>query len=341
MGKDAFKAGLFTLVALGVLSVFIVLISGFNPWRQLTEYRTRFRMAVGLGAGTPVRMNGVPIGQVISLKLVDEGTMVEVLFGLDGNARLRQGVRAQQATVGLLGDNYLLLIQEKTGGGEIAPGAVIPSLEKLDMAQTMTALGRLAGRAELILSDIQRVVNPSNMDHLASSLDQWQTSVGDMLNELRSSASYINGLMAEAKVLMVDARGLVKHTDGAVAQARDKAVRLLSEATDRINEVASRAKVLADALNRAVDEDQARVVKILDSGVNTMDRVEDVSRRAVDISKRVDDISKRAKRAADISLEELVIISRNLSDASRNVAQLAERLRDNPSLLIRPARMRR
>ncbi len=326
MGREAFKAGLFTLIALGILSLFIVLISGFNPWREQTEYRTRFRMAVGLSAGTPVRMNGVPVGQVLGLKLVEEGTRVEVSFGLNGDQRLREGVRAQMATVGLLGDQFLLLIQEKAGGRELEPGSLIPSLEKLDMAQTLNALGRLASRAELILTDVQRVINPRNMTALSDSLDSWRASVSKMLKDMNAAAEGLDELIADADRVMVNANRLIADADSAVTDARVDVKSLLSEVKERLRNAEELLLKLGRRLVAAVDEDQAKVADILDGGKRVM--------------KRVETISVKAERAADISLEELVAMSHNLTEASRHLAALVERLRENPSLLIRQVQSR-
>ena len=43
----------------------------------------------------------------------------------------------------------------------------------------------------------------------------------------------------------------------------------------------------------------------------------------------------KASLAADLTLEDLVAVSHNLAQASRNLISLTERLRDDPSLLLR------
>ena len=42
MAREEFKAGIFTLAALGILSIFIIAISGWSPWKEAVSYRTRF-----------------------------------------------------------------------------------------------------------------------------------------------------------------------------------------------------------------------------------------------------------------------------------------------------------
>ena len=64
MAREEFKAGFFTVAALGILSAFIIAISGWSPWKETVTYRTRFPTVVGMAPGTVVSLNGVKVGQV-------------------------------------------------------------------------------------------------------------------------------------------------------------------------------------------------------------------------------------------------------------------------------------
>ncbi|MBW1713388.1 MAG: MCE family protein [Deltaproteobacteria bacterium] len=358
MAKEEFRAGAFTLVALGILSLFLVVVSGYSPWKKQITYRTRFNMAVGLDSGTPVRMNGVMVGQVLNVRLVEEDTEVEVVFGLNEDRRLTEGVRAEIATQGLIGDTFLLLTQTEPGRAVLPPDSLIPSEAKLDMAQTLNALGRLAakvevkidqlsGRLETILDDLQQVFNRDRMDDLAAQMDRWQIHLTNVLSGLEELTKELNGLMGEAKLIVAKASSAL---DEDQAQVRE----ILAEVNNRVARLGPKFERIADLLERAVKEDQTKLAGILDRGHEVMDQVEGVLDRGHGVADkvegildkgdevvgRVDSLTRKTSKAADLSLEELVTIVHNLTQASRNLVVLTERLKDDPSLLIRRAESR-
>ena len=339
MAKEEIKAGIFTLSAVVILSLFIVAISGYSPWLERTTYRTRFPMVVGISAGTPVSLNGVVVGKVDRVGLLDDGVQVEVIFGLDGGRLLKKGVKAEMATLGLIGDAFILLTLTETTGEDLPPGSLVPSITKLDLAQTLDAVGsladrtrywleRLAGRAETILADAQIVVNKESMGNLALRLEAWETSVTTILQELTSLATEIDDVAQDASTMMrevsqgvarlgpvVDEAGLlVKDVRAAVAKDQVELYELLTEFNARMKVLGPRLERLVGATEKAVDRNQEKLYAILSQG---------------------EEVAGRVNRAAELTLEDLVTMTRNLAQASRNLISLTERLRDDPSLLIR------
>jgi ABC-type transporter Mla subunit MlaD len=325
MAREEFKAGLFTIAALGILSVFVVLISGYSPWKKTVAYRTRFPQVVGFSPGTPVKLNGVLVGQVEQIRLLDEEAQVEVLFGLEAGRRLRAGVYAEMAMQGLIGDTFLLLTQEKGGGETLAPGSLIPSITKLDMAQTMNAVGRLAAKAEVrldsmadrietILTSLQEVVNPDKMTALAHDLEAWKEDIGAILGEGRKLTAEVETTARKAGVLVDDLQGVVKEVKGAVGEDQELLREALTEFNARFKTLGPRVERMIGVIETAVTDSQAKLGSILGQGENVV---------------------KRTSMAADLTLEEVVRVAHNLAQASRNLISLTERLQDDPSLILR------
>ncbi len=346
MAREEFKAGFFTLVALGILSAFIVAISGWSPWKETVTYRTRFPTVVGMGPGTPVSLNGVNVGQVTKVVLLEDGARVEVVFGLDDGRRLREGVKAQMATQGLIGDTFLLLTLTKKGGKELPPGSLIASVTKLDMAQTMDAVGSLAASAQVwleqlavrvdtILGDVQLVVNKDKMQGLAGQVGNWQNDITRILHEfaelsreIRALVQEANGAVEEANLVVDETRLVIKDTGrvvggagkfvdearGALAEDQEYVRQVLVELDSRVKTLAPRLERLVQVLESAVHTSQKKLMGVLDEGEKVVDQ---------------------ASLAAEMTLEDLVTVAANLAQASRNLIALTERLKDNPGLLLR------
>src|SRR5713226_3975068 len=71
IGLNELRVGLFVLVAIVVLVVLILNASGeLNPFASHLHLRARFADANGLREGSEVRLAGVKIGKVDSIKLM-------------------------------------------------------------------------------------------------------------------------------------------------------------------------------------------------------------------------------------------------------------------------------
>ena len=75
------------------------------------EIRIRFPNVGGLEEGSPVRLNGVPVGVVRKIELPERSNQPVVVMGVkDGTrSRLHEGASARITTVGFLSELYVAL----------------------------------------------------------------------------------------------------------------------------------------------------------------------------------------------------------------------------------------
>lgn len=339
MAKEELKAGIFTLTAIGILSLFLIVISGYWPWKETVSYRTRFPMIAGVTTGTPVSLNGVKVGQVTEVRLIKEGAEVEVEFTLDEGRLLREGVLAEMATVGLIGDTYILLTQTRATGKYIPPGEVIPSVSKLGMAETMNAVGRLAAKAEIkldkladrveeILVDLQLVINKDKMKSLSGQVDQWRTLITTLLKDATR-------LSTKLEKVTDSAGGLIDEARAALEVDQDKFYEILNEIDEKIKVLGPQAQSMMATIEAAVADTKVKLASMMDKGEKMMGKGESMMARGESILTHGDKIMAKTSLAADLTLEEVVTMANNLAQASRNLISLTERLKDDPSLLIR------
>jgi phospholipid/cholesterol/gamma-HCH transport system substrate-binding protein len=103
-----------------------------------TTYRARFTDVTGLLKGDDVRIAGVKVGQVRSIKVVDN-TIAEVRFSVDGTVPLATSVRAKIRYRNLVGQRYVALSEGPGGGQSLPAGGLIP-LGQTTPALDLTAL---------------------------------------------------------------------------------------------------------------------------------------------------------------------------------------------------------
>jgi len=323
MAKEEIKAGVFTLVALGVLSVFVVLISGFAPWKTRIEYRTRFKATAGVEPGTVVRLNGVSVGQVSSVYLVEDNSRVEIVFGLEGGQGLKEGATAGIARQGLIGDAFLMLYVDKPGGKDMDPGSLVPSVESLDMGEAITAVSRLAGRVEALLSDVQLVINRESMSRLSQSSENWRTSVDQILTDILTSSAQFQSVVGQLNKFVARASEVLNEDQAYVRESlvvlRDQ-LRKADQSVDRLFKL----------VIEAVEVDQAKIVSVLTKGERLLDQLGEFTTQAGVVMARVDQFVLKADQALGedqpLVRESLTLVRDQLKKTGESIDRLGRLL---------------
>ncbi|MGH3647462.1 MAG: MCE family protein [Micromonosporaceae bacterium] len=126
------KLGLFTVVT-GLTTLFLAsTLSSYGTGGD-PEYRARFKMVAGLLEGDDVRIAGVRVGKVTSIRLIDS-KQPEVAFTVDESIRLPKTVIAKIQYRNLVGQRYISLTEGPSKHGRLRPNGMIPQ------SQTQSAL---------------------------------------------------------------------------------------------------------------------------------------------------------------------------------------------------------
>ncbi|MGP4019603.1 MCE family protein [Saccharopolyspora sp. 5N708] len=161
--------------ALG-LGCALVLLCGAGLWWLFSDPGTRitayFDKAVGVYAGSSVRVLGVEVGGIDSV--VPQGAVVRVDMHVDDDVRIPADVKAVVVAPSLVSDRYVQLTPAYSGGAELVSGAVL-------------AADRTATPAEL--DDLYRSANA-----LAQALGpDGANSTGALSDVLSTSAAALQG----------------------------------------------------------------------------------------------------------------------------------------------------
>ena len=181
------KVGLFFLAALVVLAVMIELVEDWRPFETQVNYYTFFRSAVGIKVGDPVRLAGVEVGRVRSIRL--EGPRVRVDFYVVSGTDVRQDSLASIRQMNLLGGQFLGLEFGSPESPQLAGGAEIPSVEGANIDQLITHLDQNQERVfgtlgHLIEESRTSFVNAvSRLESIAGKIDSGAGSLGRLVND--------------------------------------------------------------------------------------------------------------------------------------------------------------
>ena len=162
-----FRVGMMAVAALAATVFMIFRFSEVgNRWKSGTRISVVMADATGINPETPVRMSGIRIGQVESLKLIADGRGVQVALLIHEGFTFRKDSRAQVSR-SLLGDGVLEILPA-TEGAAIANGDRIIGQPTTD---PMQAIARLEQRVATTLESFE------------STGREW-TQLGNNLNRL-------------------------------------------------------------------------------------------------------------------------------------------------------------
>ncbi len=183
-----------TLVKFGTFAVVMMLLTAslffiFGQYQtgSTKDYSAVFADASRLEAGQSVRVAGMRIGTVNSVKLQPDKTAL-VTFDADPNVLLTTGTQAAVRYLNLVGDRYLELI-DGPDGTPLPPGSQIPK------DRTSSALD-----LDLLLDGLKPVIrglNPQDVNALSASLIQILQGQGGTLQSLFSNTAGFTTALAE------------------------------------------------------------------------------------------------------------------------------------------------
>jgi phospholipid/cholesterol/gamma-HCH transport system substrate-binding protein len=233
VAKSDIKVGLFVLLGL-VVTGWVVFLLGRERrvFESHVRYRTEFEDVRGLNRGAPVRMGGVRIGQVDSVRYAestdDPKVYVELEIVEHEAGRIRSDTVATISAKGMLGDKMITL-RKGTKGDRLAPGALIASEEPSDLFDRVDSI---AEKAESAVGDVGTLASELSDERLHRDLRASAHGLSVLLQQLTEGEGYPRRFIndrAEAD--------RISHTVDSLADAARELAATLSEVRSAVRQV--------------------------------------------------------------------------------------------------------
>lgn len=175
----------------------LVLVAATVVWYvflrdNTTRITSYFDAAVGVYAGSDVRVLGVKVGTVDSVE--PQGDVVKVMLSVDNSVPIPADAQAAEVSPSVVADRYVQLLPAYTGGDTLANGGEIPR----DRTATPVELDKLYSS----LNDISKALGPDGansngalsqlLDTSAANLDGNGTALGGTLTELSKAVQTLS-----------------------------------------------------------------------------------------------------------------------------------------------------
>lgn len=252
------RVGLFMVVALAILGVFIVMIEeiplGAKSGR--TRIKAAFPSVAGLDVKSPVRIAGVRIGIVEDIAL--DGTQAMVTLALDPDVTLHEGARAEITSLGMLGDQYVEVIPGDAAAPILGPGAVLSGTSPLGFDQLLRTADDIGRDVKVVTTSLRASLGGAQGQQR---LDEIIDNIRSLTAELKATAAanrsnvdatlvnfreFSQTLKTELPRLADKLNALADRVDTVVAENRGN----LSDSMANIKDVSGRLKISADNINQ-------------------------------------------------------------------------------------------
>ncbi len=310
------RLGLFLLISISVLVIFLVIVTGVQVLKPRDQYFIEFASSVGgLTKGNQVKYQGLKVGRVENTFIDDEdlGTVV-VEISLDRakvTNLIRTDTQAQLVSQGLVGFKHIELIAGSREAEVLPPGSRIPS--------SSTKLANLGESAQVLAEKLQRLVDNAtyltrreNSERLGLALDQ------------------SGQLMKRGNLIVADNR-----------ESIDAMFDNMASMTESLAETAVHLEATMDSLHQIVADGHMRgTVENLHLAAKAARAqlegpVPDLLAHMTQATGNLDTTITHVDRVVLKGRKDFLDAMASLQETLENIRQATEIIRENPSVLIR------
>jgi len=239
------RLGIFFALAAIAAVLLIELSGGIDVFRKGYELHADFQTIGQLKAGDPVKMAGVPIGNVQGFDFVDD--KVRVTMKIQAGRQVKTDSIARIASAGLVGQNFVSVNIGAAAAPAFEAGGVMQTEEMPDINAIMKKLDNVAGGIENLTKSfsgdsIQNVLGPltdflkqnnpkitsilGDMQLVSANLREGKGTMGRLLNDeafYNEAVGTLSGLKKttdEAQTLLTDAKASLAKVTGTFDEAQ-------------------------------------------------------------------------------------------------------------------------
>ena len=263
--------GLFVIMAIIGFFMFSIWITKGEIGKSYTEYEIVFCESItGLGTSADVMFNGIPVGKVTEIDIVEEdlsAVKVTVRVENQNDPNFYKNTHAVLSSVGLTGIAFVQLV----GGGHdddqsntcpvITSIAIGPNVIQADTSpfhQLMSNVPELLGGLGDIAESLEKLLdeeNQNNVKRILVNADKAIAAIADQSEKFDDLIDKILAAIKDIKTLAGSAQGVMVKIDKAMDEDIKKIFNSASDLMDKLNTlVADNKQAITSFSNEALPE---------------------------------------------------------------------------------------
>lgn len=172
-----FKVGIFVIVALVLLTVFILSVGDFTLFQQGEEYRIIFSNANGVKKSAPVRVAGVETGMVKEVSLFfdpkESKTKVQIFILVKKETKIPTDSQVMVNQLGLFGEKYIEILPGMDTQHIFRAGENILGVDPVIQEEISKKIMQVADKIQKGVEGLDTIItDPENQQSLKGTLKQ-------------------------------------------------------------------------------------------------------------------------------------------------------------------------
>jgi phospholipid/cholesterol/gamma-HCH transport system substrate-binding protein len=252
------RVGLFMLVALIILGVFIIKIEeiplGARGGRESVE--AIFPSVAGLDEKSPVRIAGVRVGIVERIQL--KGSRALVTLAIDRDVKLHEGARAEVSSLGLLGDKYVELFPGDPGAPLLKRGTILQGTSPIGFDQALKSFNDAFANIDAVTASLrQSMAGPEGEKRIQDILENVRTLTASIRDLVQSNRTNVDATLANMRTFSESLKTELPRFADKLVTLADDIDSLVKEnrgnvdaSLANVKDLTAQLRVSADNLNR-------------------------------------------------------------------------------------------
>lgn len=195
------KVGFFFVLALILLGAMLEIGEKWNPFDKKTPYKTYLTTVTGLKVGDPVRLAGVNVGKINSIKVLDSN--VEIAFEVAPATKIKTDTVASLRLTNLLGGQFLSLSFGSAGAPDLEAGGTVKGKDSANIDIIVDTVSDVVKDAKVLISDLNRNQNQV-MKKISLILDDNRANLADTIANFKSITTKIDSGDGSLALLLND-----------------------------------------------------------------------------------------------------------------------------------------
>ena len=218
--KKNILLGFFVLIGIILFIAGIFMVGSKNGMFQKTfSVTARFTNANGLKLGSNIRYNGVKVGIVKSVTLIND-TLVQVDMQIEESKRrfIFRGAVAAIASDGLMGDKMVNIIAGKNSGEQVQNNDVLVSHNPLNTDQVLQTLSQSNDNIRVITENLKTLTSDIVSNNGPAQLLYKDSVMGKNLKQSFTNLDAITDKVLKASTSMQQITEQIQNGDGILSE---------------------------------------------------------------------------------------------------------------------------
>ncbi len=325
--KKEIIAGLFVLISVVILVLFVLLVRGYRPNTGTKIYYTKFKNTLGLDRGADVRFGGLKIGKVIHIYPDNQDpSQVCVKIAVSPDIVLNQKCIATVEQVSLTSARHLEISTGEADAPVLEEESTIPSINKTGGLVEIPDFSTTIVKVERLLDDLTDFLG---MDRIRQS-----ESTGETKARITELTQQLSGTLEKGTDFIDELNTLVKEQKPQIA-----------EILKNIKEIEKDTQKVVEQINAIISENRGSVHDSLNSVKVVLAKVQSITENSADdLEKILNNVEKITGNMDNLSAEARSWMGKNkrnidelildIKETIRNLRLLSQTLAEQPQSIL-------